>query len=75
MIVFDWFATHDGAPYQSFSRALEQLETIISYEKESGLSAYSNQRTKDNGFEGKYSCKCKQSIHFGVVIASKLEKT
>jgi hypothetical protein len=29
-------------------------------------------KDKDNGFEGKYSCKCKQSIHFGfVAIASK----
>jgi hypothetical protein len=38
------------------------------------LSAYSNQRTKDNGFEGKYSCKCKQSIHFGFNVSSaKLE--
>jgi 3-phosphoshikimate 1-carboxyvinyltransferase len=42
---FDRFATHDGAPYQSFSRSTRTIGTIISYER-SGLSAYSNQRTK-----------------------------
>jgi hypothetical protein len=31
-------------------------------------------KDKDNGFEGKYSCKCKQSIHFGFNVSSaKLE--
>jgi hypothetical protein len=27
-------------------------------------------KDKDNGFEGKYSCKCKQSIHFGFNVSS-----
>jgi hypothetical protein len=30
-------------------------------------------KDKDNGFEGKYSCKCKQSIHFGFNVSIKLE--
>jgi 3-phosphoshikimate 1-carboxyvinyltransferase len=42
---FDWFATHDGAPYQSFSRSTRTIGSNNFYEKE-GLSAYSNQRTK-----------------------------
>jgi 3-phosphoshikimate 1-carboxyvinyltransferase len=33
---FDWFATHDRAPIKVLVEALEQLETIISYEKEVG---------------------------------------
>jgi 3-phosphoshikimate 1-carboxyvinyltransferase len=33
---FDRFATHDGAPYQSFSRSTRTIGAIISYEKEVG---------------------------------------
>jgi hypothetical protein len=58
---FDRFATHDGAPIKVLVEALEQLEP---YEKEVGYPLFES-KDKDNGFEGKYSCKCKQSIHFG----------
>jgi 5-enolpyruvylshikimate-3-phosphate synthase len=55
-------------PIKVLVEALEQLETIISYEK--WAIRLFESKDKDNGFEGKYSCKCKQSIHFGFNVSS-----
>jgi 5-enolpyruvylshikimate-3-phosphate synthase len=69
---FDRFARMTELPIKVLVEALEQQGQF--HEKE-GPSAHSNQRTKDNGFEGKYSCKCKsQYISALMLVAPKRKR-